>query len=311
VKSYYRIMLGRKSVFAAECFSGGYIGTDFAIHRDLAGLLPEDWRSFNKQYISEYKANVPEANNIAAGLACGTLWTVSKGIKIGDVVLCPDGSGTYRVGIVAGDYYYAPGQNLPHRRKVDWLEVRIPRSSMSEALQRSTGSVGTSSQVTDHAAELEMLIGGASLPTVPHIVGSTPDIEDPVAFAMEKHLEDFLVANWNQTMLAAEYVIYQENGELVGQQFQTDAGIIDILAVSKDGTRLLVVELKRGRTTDVVVGQVLRYMGFVKEQLAEPNQTVEGVIIALDDDQKLRWALAAVPTIRFYRYEISFKLVAG
>jgi restriction system protein len=311
VKSYYRIMLGRKSVFAAECFTGGYIGTDFAIHQDLSGLLPEDWRSFNKQYISEYKANVPGASNIAAGLACGTLWTVSKGIKIGDVVLCPDGSGTYHVGIVAGDYYYAPGQNLPHRRKVDWLEVRIPRSSMSQALQRSTGSVGTSSQVTDHAAELEMLIGGASPPAVPHIVGSTPDIEDPVAFAMEKHLEDFLVANWNQTMLAAEYAIYQENGELVGQQFQTDAGIIDILAVSKDGTRLLVVELKRGRTTDVVVGQVLRYMGFVKEQLAEPNQTVEGVIIALDDDQKLRWALAAVPTIRFYRYEISFKLVAG
>jgi restriction system protein len=35
---------------------------------------------------------------------------------------------------------------------------------------------------------------------------------------------------------------------------------------------------------------------------------VEGVIIALDDDQKLRWALLSVPAISFYRYQISFKL---
>ena len=50
-------------------------------------------------------------------------------------------------------------------------------------------------------------------------------------------------------------------------------------------------------------------MGYVKEQIAEPNQTVEGAIIALDDDQKLRWALLAVPSISFYRYQVSFKLI--
>lgn len=88
----------------------------------------------------------------------------------------------------------------------------------------------------------------------------------------------------------------------------TDAGPTDILAISKDKKRLLVVELKRGRATDVVVGQVLRYMGFVKEQVAESDQTVEGAIIALEDDQKLRWALLSVPSISFYRYQISFKL---
>lgn len=87
------------------------------------------------------------------------------------------------------------------------------------------------------------------------------------------------------------------------------AGPIDILAVSRDGKHLLVIELKRGRATDDVVGQTLRYMGYVKEQIAEPDQTVEGMIIALEDDQKLRWALAAVPNVSFYRYQVSFKLV--
>ena len=71
------------------------------------------------------------------------------------------------------------------------------------------------------------------------------------------------------------------------------------------------VELKRGRASDVVVGQALRYMGFVKEQLAEDDQTVEGAIIALDDDQKMRWALVSVPSISFYRYQVSFKLLRG
>ena len=71
----------------------------------------------------------------------------------------------------------------------------------------------------------------------------------------------------------------------------------------------LVFELKRGRATDVVVGQVLRYMGFVKDELAEEHQSVRGVVIALEDDQRLRRALAVAPSVDFYRYEVSFKLV--
>ena len=126
---------------------------------------------------------------------------------------------------------------------------------------------------------------------------------------MEKHLEAFLVTNWDQTILSKDFSIFEEDGESVGQQYATDAGPIDVLAISKDKKRLLVVELKRGRASDAVVGQVLRYMGFVKDQIAESNQTVEGVIIALEDDQKMRWALMSVPSISFYRYQVSFKLV--
>jgi restriction system protein len=50
-------------------------------------------------------------------------------------------------------------------------------------------------------------------------------------------------------------------------------------------------------------------MGFVGEQLANENQTVEGIIIGLEDDSRLRWALAPVPSIRFYRYHIDFHLL--
>jgi len=311
MKNYYRVMLGRKSAHAAECFAGGFIGTDFDIHEDLSRKLPDEWREFNKLFIPIFLKNRPDKTRISAGLACGALWTVSKGIKRGDFVLCPDGSGSYRVGEVLGDYYYAVGQILPHRRKVRWLETPIARSAMSEALRNSTGSIGTVSDITSYYHEIERLIGDAPTRARAPIVSSDPDIEDPAAFAMEQHLEAFLVANWNQTLLSKEFSIYEEEGEPVGQQYATDAGPIDVLAISKDKKRLLVVELKRGRATDVVVGQVRRYMGFVKEQIAEDDQNVEGAIIALEDDQKMRWALLSVPSISFYRYKISFKLVKG
>lgn len=307
MKSYYRVMLGRKSAHAAECFAGGFIGTDYEIDIDLSRKLPEEWREFNKEFIPVFLARHPDKTRIGAGLACGALWTVSKGVKQGDIVLSPDGAGTYRVAEVLGDYYYAEGQVLQHRRKVRWLDVAIERSAMSEALQNSTGSIGTVSNISAYRDEINRFLGEAQSPLT--VVATDPVIEDPLAFAMEKHLEEFLVRNWSQTELSRDFQIYEEDGEPVGQQYATDAGPIDILAVSRDRKRLLVVELKRGRANDVVVGQTLRYMGYVMEQIAEPDQAVEGAIIALEDDQKLRWALSAVRNIGFYRYQVSFKLV--
>ena len=243
---------------------------------------------------------------MGAGLACGFLWTVSKGIKIGDIVLCPDGSGTYHVGEISSNYFYHPGGFLPHRRNVKWMAKHVEREAMSDMLKKSTGSIGTVSNITGYALELESLIAGVYKSP---IISTDSTVEDPSEFALEKHLEDFLVQNWKQTELGKDFDIFEEDGELVGQQYQSDTGPMDILAIKKDKSQLLVVELKKGRASDAVVGQVLRYMGYVKQELAEPNQSVKGVIIALDDDTRIRRALAMTPDISFYRYEVSFKLI--
>jgi len=131
-------------------------------------------------------------------------------------------------------------------------------------------------------------------------------VEDPSSFALEEHLEDFLVKNWAHTEFGKDYDIYEEDGEKA-QQYQTDTGPLDILAISKDKKRLLVVELKKGKASDTVVGQTLRYMNYVQDELAEDGQTVLGVIIAHEDDAKIRRALAMTPAITFYRYQVSFK----
>lgn len=303
MKNYYRLMLGRKSIHAEACLAGGFVGTDFGIHQDLTGRLPNEWRDFNKEFIPIYLENRPDKTKIAAGLACGAIWTVSKGMVQGDILLCPDGTGSYHVAEITGGYTYAPGQILPHRRPVRWLDRTINRADMSESLRNSCGSIGTVSSISKHAEEIERHLKGIP-PTDP----TDEPVEDP-PFVFEKHLEDFLVKNWHATELGREFDIYEEDGERVGQQFPTDTGPIDILAISKDRKTLLVVELKKGRTSDVVVGQILRYMGFVKDELAEPEQNVRGVIIALEDNQRTKRALAMTPAIEFYRYEVSFKLV--
>jgi len=307
VKSYYRVMLGRKSIYAAECFAGNFIGTDFGIDQDLTNKLPEEWRAFNREFIPIFLAKHPDKSKISAGLACGALWTVSKGIKKGDIVLCPDGAGQYRVGEVSGDYTYEAGKVLFHRRPVQWLSVAIDRAAMSEALQNSTGSIGTVSDISRYHEEIEKLLGGVS---APKLISTDETVEDPSAFALEEHLEDFLVKNWAQTELGKEYEIYEEDGEKA-RQYQTDTGPLDILAISKDKKRLLVVELKKGRASDAVVGQTLRYMSFVQEMLAEKDQTVQGIIIAREEDPRIRRALAMVPNIRFCRYQVTFKLIGA
>ena len=305
MKSYYRVMLGQKSVHAEECFTGNFIGTDFGITQDLTKKLPDEWRAFNKEFIPIFLAARPDKTKIGAGLACGALWTVSKGIQKGDMVLCPDGTGKYHVCEVSGGYYYESGKILCHRRPVTWLNVTIDRVAMSEALRNSTGSIGTASNITKHIVEIEQLLGGVS---APKLISTDASIEDPSSFALEEHLEDFLIKNWPHTELGKDYDIYEEDGEKA-QQYQTDTGPLDILAISKDKKRLLVVELKKGRASDAVVGQTLRYMSFVQDELAEDGQTVLGVIIAHEDDQRIRRALTMTPNIVFYRYKVSFSLV--
>ena len=305
MKKYYRIILGSKNRHAEEGFKGNFIGADYDIYEDLKGNLPDKWQDFNRKYIPVFLQSNPDKSKVAAGLACGSLWTVCKGISIGDIVLSPDGKGSYMAGEVMDDYSYHPDQILPHRRTVSWFPKAIDRSDMSDALQKSVLSRGSVITISNYPDEIEALIAGNRPPT---LISTDETVEDPSVFALEKHLEDFLIKNWHQTELAKNYDLFIEDGALIGQQYPTDTGNIDILAISKDKKELLVIELKKGRASDTVVGQIQRYMGYVQEELAEEGQIVKGVIIALEDDLRIKRALAVANNIEFYRYQVSFRL---
>ena len=306
MKKYFRVFLGSGGEHIKECVDQGFIGIHYGFVASLTPYLAETWSESRGQIKPVYLQFNPGKSAVGAGLSCGALWTFGKGMQRGDLVFCPDGNGNYFTGEITGDYKYVENSFFPHQREVTWQKATFPRSDMSEDLKRSTAATLTIIEVTKFAAEVEALTGGQTKQT---IFSSDETVEDPSAFALEKHLEDFLVYNWTQTELSKKYDLVTDEGVIVAQQYQSDTGPIDILAISKDKKEYLVVELKKGRTSDVVVGQTLRYMGFVKNELATNGESVRGVVIALEDDLRLRNALSMVTSIDFFRYQVDFKLI--
>jgi restriction system protein len=132
-------------------------------------------------------------------------------------------------------------------------------------------------------------------------------VEFAVEFALEKHLEDFLVRNWEQTELGKKYELLEQDGDVVSLQYRTDIGIIDLLVRDKETKQFAVIELKKGQTSDDTVGQVARYMGWVRKELAD-GHVVNGIIIAQAKDLRLQYALLTVPNIELFVYKVSFAL---
>lgn len=137
-------------------------------------------------------------------------------------------------------------------------------------------------------------------------VEAIPEVGE-VEFAMEKHLEDFLVRNWESTELGKRYELIEQDGDIVSPQFRTDVGFIDLLVRDKATRRYVVIELKRGQTSDDTVGQVARYMGWVKMNLAGGGE-VSGIIIARANDRRLQYALQMVRNVELFVYKVSFSL---
>ena len=79
----------------------------------------------------------------------------------------------------------------------------------------------------------------------------------------------------------------------MARQYKTDVSYIDLLC--KDDKGYVVLELKKGRTEDEAVGQVLRYMGWVRDNLS-PNQQVRGMIIVAFEGitEKLKKAIRGI-----------------
>lgn len=129
-------------------------------------------------------------------------------------------------------------------------------------------------------------------------------------FGLEQHLQDFLRDNWAETAaLGKEWELYEdETREDAGYEYQTAVGRIDLLARHRTEDRWLVIELKKGQTSDETVGQVLRYIGAVRREVASPEDKIEGLIIAREPTDKLRYALSVVSFVSLQRYEVDFQL---
>jgi endonuclease len=139
----------------------------------------------------------------------------------------------------------------------------------------------------------------ASLPPLPEV-----DSSEASQFAYEQDLRDFLVRNLS--LIEPGLKLYSDEG-ITGVEFPVGRRYIDILAVDRDGG-YVVIELKVSKGYDRVVGQLLRYMGWVEKHHAEPSQRVRGVIVAKEITEDLKLACARVQGIQLYEYALSVTL---
>jgi hypothetical protein len=144
--------------------------------------------------------------------------------------------------------------------------------------------------------------------------GSTEDAsntlvktEEPIFEALEvQHYQTLLHRNFQRLFPLLRY--FDEEGQVPknGQYDTQTVGIMDILAVGSNND-FVVIEIKR-QATDKTIGQILRYMGWVKEELCKDGQKVTGIIVAERKDIQLEFALKIIPDVKFMKLGLHITL---
>ena len=133
---------------------------------------------------------------------------------------------------------------------------------------------------------------------------TAPEPEMATEFAYERDLRNFLAKNLS--LLEPGLRLYEEEG-ITGVEFPAGGRFIDILAVEAHNN-YVVIELKVSRGYDRVVGQILRYMGWVAKNQADESQQVRGILVAREITEDLLLACADLPSIELFEYELSVSL---
>ncbi|HEX8049687.1 endonuclease NucS domain-containing protein [Rhizobium sp.] len=136
--------------------------------------------------------------------------------------------------------------------------------------------------------------------------GSDDENNSPY-FSLEYQLRDFLAANINSINFGERKLsLYVDPTGRDGIEYPSAVGPIDILAVDAQGS-FYVFELKRAASTDRALGQITRYMGWIKTTIGK-DKDVYGVIISKAVGDNLKYARTVVPNIFLYEYSVSFSL---
>ena len=121
----------------------------------------------------------------------------------------------------------------------------------------------------------------------------------------EKALEEHLETHWHETPFARNGVELsrRETYGWPGRQVFTPVNSIDLLGFEPSARRWWVFELKRGRSPDVVVGQVSRYIGWLTEERRGRSELAVGAIIVKRADPKLRYAVQANDRLSLWEFD--------
>lgn len=181
-------------------------------------------------------------------------------------------------------------------------------ATSSTSHQLRNGLRRQSWSVQETTSEVRLIPPGS---TIPDLFNGDDDDDDPqlseASFGLEFQLRDFLAQNISVIVVNGRKLkLYVDPTGRDGIEYPTATGSIDILAVDDTGA-FFVFELKRARTPDRAIGQLTRYMGWVRKTIGK-DQKVNGIIVAKEINNGLRYAISVVPNVSLFEYEVEFRL---
>lgn len=203
--------------------------------------------------------------------------------------------------------------NSPSR--IHYPENKKPRLTNSKSQYDLLFSVGRGQVVRYDVAEhgtWEIYKTELGALTIRQLISEENDSEEfseeanSFLFPIEANLRDFLIQNLH-TVKDYKLKLYTNKDGRDGKEYPTDVGPIDILSIDANGN-FFVFELKLSRGPDRALGQLLRYMGWIKKHLSN-GKMVKGIIVANKMDEKIKYAVAITPDVTLYEYEMKFDLM--
>jgi len=292
-------------------YTNGLIAIGWGVLGDLSALNEQEIRVRVVNQWPMYTAG-------AATSVARMLYKFYHEIEIGDQIIVRRGVKRIAgLGTVTGKGHFNPDglhevferfpyddgsvQNFPHQLKVSWDE-----EICSSEYEFDAPMFGMQTLYELPKEKFDSLMGRE----VEAEISLSTDIttESQIEFVLEKYLEEFIISNFDAIFKGQLRILEAPEEGPIGRQFRTDVGNIDILAQDVSTNALVVIELKRGRGADKVVGQILKYMGWISENLCKNGEEVQGVIICKDFDAKLLYAIKMTQNIAVKYYRIDFKL---
>jgi endonuclease len=183
-------------------------------------------------------------------------------------------------------------------------------ASTSHQLRLGLKKLGWTDQVTE--TEIRLMLPGTEQANnaVGVVLGEEQEDDNDVpetSFALEYQLRDFIAQNIAAIRVDGHLLsLFVDQTGRDGIEYPTAVGPIDILAIDDSGA-FVVFELKRARSPDHAIGQLSRYMGWVRNTIGKGKE-VRGIIVAKRISDNLRYAVTVIPGAGLFEYEVSFSL---
>ncbi len=262
----------------------------------------------------QYKATYKNVANNAAAKDINSLWAFYHEISPGDIIIARRGTKkVIGLGTVTGASFYDEQKgrqrvaNLTDNYHPNFLQVKWEEKELS--FENIVFSFYAMTEI-DSERYKELVIDFERKFSSDDTGMTGLAIES----SLESDLENLIVTNFDG-IFKGQLKLYVDPEGNLGKQYtiwgekDRPIGRIDIVAVETSTNDFVVIELKKGAESDRVIGQILWYMGWVKQNLCQTGADVKGLIICKEIDERLTYALKLVnDKVKIKLYQLDIRL---